>query len=117
MGRPTHATAVSTAHRCATPAAGRTVVPTGAERARLDRDRSALRVQLIALEQYYGMRTAELVARHETEMVPERIPAGEAARWAELYAELRRTETQARKIAWRAGGTERGRMLISSRCD
>jgi hypothetical protein len=91
-------------------------VQTGAERARMDRDRSALRTQLVALEEYYGMRTAELAARVETEMVPEQIPANEAARWAELYATLRRHETQARKTAWRAGNGAHGRLSASARC-
>jgi hypothetical protein len=94
------------------------VVQSSAERARIDRDRSALRVQLVALEEYYEMKTAELVARVETEMVPERIPLYEAARWAELYAELRRTSTQARRIEWRAGLPTRGRALSDAHhCD
>ncbi len=92
MNRPSPAIVVSTAKRCSTPPARRAIVLTGT-RSRIDRDRSArlaLRTQLAALEAYYGVSTAELIAHRASDTLPESIPRSEAARWAELLATLER---------------------------
>jgi hypothetical protein len=63
--------------------------------ARLHADRAALHTQLVALEAYYGLTTAELVTRLGGDMLPAGIARGEAARWAELHATLERMALQA----------------------
>jgi hypothetical protein len=53
---------------------------------------SALRTQLVALEGYYGVTTAELIAQRAADKLPGGITRAEAARWAELVATLERLE-------------------------
>lgn len=62
---------------------------------RVERDRAALRTQLAALEDYYRMATVDLVAQRRSNALPDRVPRGEAARWAELQATLERLDAEA----------------------
>lgn len=59
---------------------------------RIDRDRSALRTQLAALEDHHGIDTPDLLARRAERTLPEGLADAEAARWAELAATLHRLD-------------------------
>ena len=96
VARPLPALVTSVGHvGSGAPTTGSTVVRIATRRTRADSHRAALSTQLAALEGYYRMTTSDLLARRESNTLPDRIPRSEAARWAELQATLERLDRDA----------------------
>lgn len=102
VARPLPALVTSAGHiRSSTATTGRTVVRIATRPTRVDRHRAALCTQLAALEGYYRLSTSDLMAHRQSNTLPDRIPRGEAARWAELQATLERLDSDASRARTR----------------